>query len=146
MTSWTQPSILLRTAAVLTLLYGVGHTIGAPWTPATGPREAAVIEAMKSVRFDAMGSSRSYWDFYVGFGAVISGYLAVQALVLWQLGTLARTEAARISPIIATFFAGFVVNAVLVWSFFFAPPLILAVAIAACLGLAFVRARPSRPA
>ena len=146
MKSWTQPWILLRVAAVVTLLYCVGHTMGAPWTPAIGAREAAVIDAMKSVRFDVMGSSRSYWDFYVGFGAVISGYLALQAVVLWQLGALARIDAARVRPIIAVFFVAFAVNAILVWVYFFAVPLILAIVIAACLGLAFVRARPGTPA
>ena len=146
MKSWTQPWILLRIAAALTLLYCVGHTMGAPWTPVIGAREAAVIDAMKSVRFDVMGSSRTYWDFYVGFGAAISGYLAVQAVVLWQLGTLARTDAAHTRPIIAAFFVAFVGNAILVWAFFFAVPLILAIAIAACLGLAFVRARRSTTA
>jgi hypothetical protein len=38
---------------------------------------------MKSHHFDAMGFSRTYWDFYYGFGLVISGYLLVQAVMLW---------------------------------------------------------------
>jgi len=142
MKSW----ILLRFAAVATLLYCGGHTVGAPWIPVTGPQETAVIEAMRSVRFDVMGNSRTYWDFYVGFGAIISGYLAVQAVVLWQLGTLAKNDPAPIRPIIAAFFVAFVVNAILVWMYFFVVPLIIAVAIAACLGLAYVMARPHRPA
>jgi hypothetical protein len=90
-----KPWLWLRIAAVATLLYCGGHTLGAPWTPVTGAQEMAVIEAMRSVRFDVMGNSRTYWDFYVGFGAVISGYLAVQAVVLWQLGTLARMTLRR---------------------------------------------------
>jgi len=42
------PSFLLRIAAVITLLYCAGHTMGMPWTPATGPQEAAVLDAMKT--------------------------------------------------------------------------------------------------
>ena len=141
-----KPWILLRIAAAATLLYCVGHTMGMPWTPATGPQEAAVIEAMKSVRFDVMRSARTYWDFYVGFGAVISGYLAAQAVVLWQLGTLAKNDAARIRPIVAAFFLAFLVNAILVWAFFFVVPLILAIAVTVCLGLAYALARPTRSA
>jgi hypothetical protein len=54
------PSLLLRIAAVITLLYCVGHTMGMPWTPAAGPQEAAVLEAMKTTQFDTMGSTRTY--------------------------------------------------------------------------------------
>ncbi len=139
-----KPWLWLRIAAVATLLYCGGHMLGAPWTPITGAQEMAVIEAMRSVRFDVMGNSRTYWDFYVGFGAVISGYLAVQAVVLWQLGTLAKNDPAPIRPIIAAFFVAFVVNAMLVWMYFFVVPLILAAAIAVCLGVAYVLARPHR--
>ena len=94
-------STLLRIASVVTFLYFAGHTAGMPWTPGEGPAELAVIEAMKSNRFAAMGSSRTYWDFYFGFGVIISVLQLVQAVVLWQLGTLAKTDAARLRPIIA---------------------------------------------
>ena len=117
-----------------------------PWTPATGPEETAVIDAMKSVRFDVMGNSRTYWDFYFGFGVAISGYLAVQAVVLWQLGTLATYDADRIRPMIAAFGLGFLVNAIIVWAFFFVVPLILAIVITVCLALAYASARPSASA
>ncbi len=109
-----------------------------PWTPVVGPQELAVIDAMKSIRFDVMGSSRTYWDFYFGFGVAISFYLAVQAVVLWQLAALARTAPKQVRPTIAAFFIGFVANAIVVWKYFFAVPLVLAVAIAICLALAFV--------
>jgi hypothetical protein len=141
-----KPWILLRIAAVATLLYCAGHTIGMPWTPATGAQEAAVIDAMKSVRFDVMGSSRTYWDFYFGFGLAISGYLAVQAVVLWQLGALARDDADRIRPMIAAFGLAFLVNTIIVWAFFFVVPLILAIVITVCLALAYVFAPPGRAA
>ena len=70
--------------------------------------------------------------------------IAVQAVVLWQLGTLAKNDPAPIRPIIAAFFVVFVVNAMLVWMYFFVVPLILAAAIAVCLGVAYVLARPHR--
>jgi hypothetical protein len=70
--------LLLRIAAVITFLYFAGHTAGMPWTPAVGPAELPVLEAMKSHSFNAEGFTRTYWDFYFGFGAIISGYLLVQ--------------------------------------------------------------------
>ena len=138
-----KPWIVLRAAAVITLVYFAGHTLGMPWTPAVGPQEVALLESMKSHRFDVMGSSRTYWDFYYGFGLVISGFLLVQAVVLWQLASRAKADPVGVRPIIASFFVSFLVNAILVWKFFFTVPLIMAIAITLCLGVAFVSARPS---
>jgi hypothetical protein len=76
---------------------------------------------------------------FFGFGAVISGYLAVQAVVLWQLAGLAKSDWVRVRPIVAVFLVSFVVNAILVWMFFFVVPMVLAIAIALCLGLALTR-------
>jgi hypothetical protein len=105
--------LLLRIAAVITFLYFAGHTAGIPWTPGLGPEEIPVLEAMKSHTFEMEGFRRTYWDFYLGFGLIISGYLLVQAVVLWQLGSLAKTDSLRVRPIVAAFFVAFIVNAVL---------------------------------
>jgi hypothetical protein len=47
--------LLLRIAAVITFLYFAGHTAGIPWTPAAGPEEMPVLEAMKSHSFEVLG-------------------------------------------------------------------------------------------
>jgi len=122
------------------LLYCAGHSAGIPWTPVRGPAEMAVVEAMKTQRFVAAGFLRTYWDFYFGFGVAIIGYLLVQAVILWQLAALAKTEASRIRPIIASLGLAFVVNAVIAVMYFFLAPVILAAAVAICLGLAFLSA------
>jgi hypothetical protein len=133
MKSW----VWLRIAAVVTLLYCAGHTMGMPWTPATGPQEVAVLNAMKAIRFEAMGANRTYWDFYFGFGVAIAVYLLVQAAVLWQLAGIERRMPGSTRLIIAAFCISFVVNAIVVWKYFFAVPLVMAVAIAICLAVAF---------
>ena len=138
--------LLLRIAAVITFLYFAGHTAGIPWTPAVGPEEIPVLEAMKSHSFETVGFKRTYWDFYFGFGVIISGYLLVQAVVLWQLGSLARVDSLRVRPIVASFLVAFAVNAVLAWKYFFAVPVLMAVAISVCLALAFVVAGRSNAA
>src|SRR5713101_1616350 len=69
-------STFLRVASIITLLYFAGHTAGIPWTPAVGPGEVAVLEAMKSHSFATQGFQRTYWDFYFGFGVIICGNLA----------------------------------------------------------------------
>ena len=135
-----RPSIFLRIASVLTLLYCAGHASGVPWTPVQGPGELAVLKAMKSQRFEIAGVTRTYWDFYYGFGVAIIGYLLVQAVVLWQLAALATIETVSVRPIIASLCLGFLVNAVIVWRFFFAIPLIISAAITVSLGFAFFAA------
>ena len=139
-------STLLKIAAVLMFLYFAGHTAGAPWTPGEAPADIAVVDAMKSDHFPVIGVSRSYWDFYFGFGLIISVMQLFQAIVLWQLGTLAKTDAARLRPIIAVFCASLVINAVLSWMYFFAIPVVTALLIAICLAIAFVSARRTVPA
>jgi len=66
-----------------------------------------------------------------------------RALAAWHTG---EKCAARIRPIVAAFFLAFLLNAILVWAFFFVVPLILAIAVTLCLGLAYALARPARPA
>lgn len=138
--------IFLRIASIITLLYFAGHTSGIPWTPDVGPGAVPVLEAMKSHSFEVIGSTRTYWDFYFGFGVIISLYVLLQAVVLWQLGSWAKTDALRVRPIVASFFVAFIVNTVLAWKYFFALPVIMSVAISVCLALAFVTAGRSKVA
>ena len=134
MRSW----FFLRAASSIALLYCAGHMAGMPWTPVTGPREAALLEAMKSDSFEVMGGLRTYWDFYIGFGAIIGGFLALQAIVLWQVASLARVNAKQVRPIVAAFLVSFVANAAITWKFFFPVPVILAAATALCLACALI--------
>lgn len=139
-------SIFLRIGSVVSLLYLAGHMMGVPWTPSQGPETVALFETIKSFRFDVTGSSRTYWDFYLGFGLIIAVHLLVQTVALWHVGTMAKRDASFVRPLIALFGLALVANAILAWRFFFAVPLVLAIAIAISLGLAFVCARRSAPA
>ena len=105
-----------------------------------------MLEAMKAHSFNVLGSNRTYWDFYFGFGVIISGYLLVQAVVLWQLGSLAKREPAQVRAIVASFLVAFFVNALLAWKYFFAIPLINAILISVCLALALVFSGRSKAA
>src|SRR5436190_2063283 len=96
-------STLLRIASIITLLYCVGHTTGYPWTPVEGEMEMAIVESMKSHQFDVIGSMRSFWDFYTGFGLVVSGFMLATAVALWQMASLAKRGVNGIRPMILTF-------------------------------------------
>lgn len=134
-------SILLRVAAVLTLLYALGHLSGYPWTPGESAEAAGVVEAMQRTRFDAMGANRTYWDFYIGFGLIIGLSMIAEAIALWFLAPIAGSDARPIRPIIAVFALAYAGNAYLSWNYFFTIPVVFAVAIVLTLVAAFARAR-----
>ena len=131
--------LLLRIASIVSVLFAAGHTLGAlqSWSP---PGETEVLQAMRSFHFDASGMRRSYWDFYVGFGFIISIYFLLQGVLFWQIAAIARVEPARARSLIGSFFLGAVLTAIVCWKFIFMVPTIFAMTLAACLGLAFVAA------
>ena len=47
---------------------------------------------MTTIRFETMGANRSYLDFFMGFGWSISASMLLQTVLLWQMGSLARTD------------------------------------------------------
>jgi hypothetical protein len=80
-------SLLFRIDAVLIALFAVGHTIG---FRQIDPRWGidTVVGGIKSIRFEAQGMERTYWDFYVGFGLFVTVFLLFAAAMTWQLGSL----------------------------------------------------------
>ena len=133
-------TVFLRVASILSLLFAAGHTLGGLqlWSPAG---ETEVLQAMRSFRFDAEGVSRTYLEFYLGFGFLLSVYLLLQAVVLWQLATLARVEPARLRPLVAAFLLAQVASGVLALKFIFAVPAIFSALIALSLGAALYASR-----
>jgi hypothetical protein len=134
-----KPSLMLRIASIITLLFTAGHTAGgfSLWSP---PGETAVLGEMRSFHFDAAGLSRTYLDFYLGFGFILSIYLLTQAVVLWQLASMAKADPIRTRPLIGTFLLASVASAFLSWRFIFLIPAISNIVVAVCLGLAFYAA------
>src|SRR5579863_6342182 len=61
-------SLFYRIAAVLLLFFDAGHTSGFPWSD---PKWGVDLSAMRSTHFYIIGFSRTYWDFYVGFGLFV---------------------------------------------------------------------------
>ncbi len=109
-----------------------------PWTPTQEVLAQGVVTAMHAVHFRAAGAVRSYWDFYRGFGLALSVLLAAEAVLLWQLATLARAGA-RYRAMAVTHLVGFVLLGLVAARYIFALPLWLALAIATSLVLAIVR-------
>ena len=140
-----RPVPLIRTASILTLILFAGHTIGSPWTPYQDGPAVALIRGMKSLHFPIIGFSRSYWDFYQGFGLTISVMLLMFAAWLWQVAGVAKQRPEVAKPLLGTSLVGFSAIAILDGFYFFAIPLALSTAIAVSLALAWASAGPARP-
>src|SRR5215470_1881155 len=115
-----KPMIYLRIASVLTLIHAVLHTIGAVFGGTSSGEEQAVVATMKAHVFPLMGVMRSYWDFHLGMGLVVTVFLTVEAVVFWQLSSLVKTDALRLRPVLTTFLLGYVGLAVVSFQYFFA--------------------------
>ena len=127
--------ILYRISSVLLLLFAAGHTLGFRETdPKWGVD--SLIGSMRSVRFDVQGFSRTYWDFYVGFGLFVSVFLVLAAVLAWHLGGLApKTLALARGPAWALVIC-FAAVTILSWRYFFIVPVVFASVITLCLAAA----------
>jgi hypothetical protein len=136
-----KPALFLRIAAVLTLIHAVLHTVGGVFGK-PGPGSATIaFQAMKMNQFLLMGHTRSYADFYRGLGLCVTIFLTAEAVVFWQLSSLAKTDAQRLRPILATFLVAYTTLAANSYAYFFLGPVIVEILIAACLGLAILTAK-----
>jgi hypothetical protein len=133
-------TLLLRIASVISLIFTAGHTMGGlrKWSPMG---DNAVLKAMTDVRFDTMGANRSYLDFFMGFGWSLSVFMLMQTILLWQLASLARTDPARLRPMIAVITLATVASCVIAWRFIFPVPAVFSGVLALALALAYVAAR-----
>jgi hypothetical protein len=133
-------TIWLRISAVISLLFTFGHTMGGlkRWSPMG---DNPVLQAMSSVRFEAMGVSRTYLDFFMAFGWSLSVTMLMQSVLLWQLASLASTDAARVRPLIAVFALATAVSGIIAWRLIFPLPALFSAVLAACLMVAFFVAR-----
>jgi hypothetical protein len=62
---------------------------------------------------------------------------------MWQLGTLAKTVAPALRPVLATFLVAYFALAVNSYLYFFAGPVIAEILIAACFAWAIAAAKPA---
>jgi hypothetical protein len=133
-------TLLLRIASVISLLFTLGHTLGGrkKWSPMG---ENDVLKAMTAVRFDAMGVRRSYLDFFMGFGWLLSVLMLMQTVLLWQLASLADPDPARARPMIAVFALATLASGVIAWRFIFWIPALFSAVLALVLAAAYFVAR-----
>ena len=126
---------LYRTAAVLLVLFAAGHQTGFRRVdPAWGVGQ--VVTLMQSTRFTVQGFSRSYWEFFSGFGFFSTVFLLFSALLAWELARAPREVIDAVPRIRWAFALCYVIMAVLMWTNFFAGPIVFSALVALCLLLA----------
>jgi hypothetical protein len=135
------PTIWLRVASILTLIHAVLHTVGGVFgKPKHGSEEVALQETMKAHQFLVMGSQRTYWDFFFGYGLILGVCLFVQGVLFWQLGEIAKSQPKLIRPILVTFILSFLATTLIAGRYFFIAPVVTEAIIAACLLGAYLKA------
>jgi hypothetical protein len=135
-------STYLRIASVLTLVHAVMHTIGGVFgAPPPGPASVAAA-AMKANEFYVLGHVRSYWVFYRGMGLGITISLTMETVAFWVLASMAKRDAARLRPLFLVFLVGYLAFAVNSQVYFFFGPVVGEILIAACMGMAWITAKP----
>src|SRR6202050_5811773 len=113
-------SMFYRIAAVLLLVFVPGHTSCFPWSD---PKWGVDLGSMRSTHFDILGSSRTYWDFYVGFGLFVSMFLLLAVVLAWQLGRLPPESLALMRGTAWAFALCFAAITVLSWKYLFIIPM-----------------------
>jgi len=99
--------------------------------------ENPVLKSMRDVHFDTLGVSRSYLDFYVGFGYSLTVAQVMQGVLLWQIATLARNGVPHLRPMIAVIALANLAGAIIAWRFILPIPAIFALGLLVCLTAAY---------
>jgi hypothetical protein len=136
-------SAFYRIAAILLLLFDIGHTLGFRQSdPQWGVD--ALLASMHSIHFDVQGFSRTYWDLFVGAGFFVSVFLLFAAVLAWQLGGLSAESVGPMRPTAWAFALCFLAMTILSWRYFFILPIVFLTLITACLlAAAWLSAKPT---
>ena len=129
-------AIILRGAAFLAALQGIAHgALFITARPRHGDAEVAVIAAMKANRFFAGGLG--YWDYYFGYGLIAAAICIVEAVLCWQIATVAETQPLLVRPMLILLAVANVGHALLLARYFKFPlPIAFDLIIAAVLTVA----------
>ena len=139
-----KPSLLYRIASVLLVLFALGHQIGFRQVdPQWGVD--SVIATLQTTQFQVQGMTRTYWDFFSGFGFFVTVLLLFMATLAWQLATLTKEVLRSLSLLIWSMAFSFVAITLLTWRFFFIAPLVFSLLVTVCLLLAAWSVRKPGP-
>ena len=128
-------STFYRIAAVLLLLFALGHTFGFRQSdPKWGVD--ALLGSMRSIHFDIQGFNRTYWDLFVAAGFSVGVLYLFAAVLAWQLGGLPKANLALLRGTAWAFALCFAAITVVSWRYLFIIPIAFSIMITLCLTMA----------
>src|SRR3979411_2926280 len=125
-------SMFYRIAAVLLLLFAVGHTLGFRQSdPQWGVD--ALLGSMRSIHFDVQGFNRTYWDLFVAAGFSVGVFYLFAAILALQLRWLPPASLALIRRTPWAVAPCFAAITVVSWRYLFIMTIAFSIAITLCL-------------
>ena len=131
----SKAAVCYRIASVFLLLFALAHTFGFRQSDPSWGADA-VLQAMRSLRFDVQGFNRSYWDLFLAAGFSVGVFYFFAAALAWQLGSLPPAILKRMRGTLWAFVLCFAAISIVSFKFLFALPIAFAVAITVCLAAA----------
>jgi hypothetical protein len=132
-----------RICAGILVLFAIAHTYGfLHFGPAT-PAGAAVKAAMDTTAFSFGTSTRTYGDFYRGFGLFVTAYLLFAALIALELPRLLDASPPSFRLLATALIAVQLISTILSWAFFAFPQVVLSTAVVLCIAWGMRRAQAS---
>jgi hypothetical protein len=130
-----KPCVFYRIAAVLLLLFAVGHTLGFRQSdPKWGVD--ALLASMQSLHFDVQGFNRTYWDLFQAAGFSVGVFYLFAAILAWQLGGLPAANLALMRGTCWAFALCFAAVTVISWRYLFTLPIAFSLVTTLCLTVA----------
>ena len=128
-------TLWLRVSSIISFLFAAGHTMGGrvDWSPIG---DTDVLRAMRAYHFEVQGVTRSYMDFYRGFGWGGTVSLVLQGVLLWQLSRLAKDHPQAVRPLVVTFAVASAAFTVVTWAYIFPVPTAFSAVLTVCLVMA----------
>jgi len=125
-------STFYRVAAVLLLLFALGHTLGFRESDPKWGGDA-LVASMRSIHFDVQGFNRSYWDLFVAAGFSVGVFYFFAAVLAWQLGRLPVATLALMRGTAWAFALCFAAITVVSCAYLFVLPIVFSAVITLCL-------------
>ncbi len=116
-----KPKLLLRLSVAFITIHLLGHFIGHfNWKDSKdNTTRAEVIRQMTEYKFDFMGASRSFGEYYEGYSALLLIIFLVIILVLWPLSGYAEKHQEIARKLIAPVSLGLIAFGILEFVYFF---------------------------
>src|SRR5580658_7725120 len=121
-------SLFYRNAAVLLLLFSIGHTLGFRQSDPTWGVDA-LLGSMRSIHFDVQGFSRTYWDLFVAAGFSVGVFYLFAAVLAWQLAGLPAETLAAMRVTVWALALCFAAITAVSWRYLFTLPIVFSIAI-----------------